>query len=186
MSLLGALWNLVKAIFGAIFKFIKKYLAIILVILIIVCIIYFAPAIAAWLGSVGAPGWLVTAFEWIGTTITPTFTQWVGYLWDGVSSLASKSWTAYSNAGLGTQLSIATGLAAAIAPEETAALLEEAGSLIGDVIGNLATGLLTTPVGLGIAAFAVWWLFLRKKKDDTTVTVEPWPPADELIEGEAS
>lgn len=166
MSLLGALFKLIKKIIGAIIKFIKKYLVIILLIIVICCAIYFAPAIAAWLGSVGAPTWMATAFQWAGTYVTPTFTTWVGYLWDGVSAISNKAWTAFSNARTGTQLAIATGLSAAIAPDETAEVIAEAGELAGDVVGSVASGLLSSPGSLILAGLGVWYFFFRGKEDD--------------------
>lgn len=178
MSLLGALFKLIKKIIGAIIKFIKKYLVIILLIIVICCAIYFAPAIAAWLGSVGAPAWMTTAFQWVGTYITPAFTTWVGYLWDGVSAISNKAWTAFSNARTGTQLAVATGLAAAIAPEETAAVIAEAGELAGDVVGSVVSGLLSSPGGLILAGAAIWYFFFKDKSREEGVP----QPAQEAIQ----
>lgn len=166
MGLLGSLGKLIGAIFKWIVNFVKKYLAIILTIVIIVCLIYFAPAIAGWLGSVGAPSWLTTAFTWVGETITPSLISGLSSCWSGISSMFSSGWTSFSNATLGTKAAIVSGLSAAIAPSETAAVISDAAGLVVSTGGTFLSSLASSPWGVTVIAGAVWWFFFRKKGED--------------------
>lgn len=162
MGLFSAIAKLFRAIIKAIVNFVKKYWKIILMIVLIVVAIYFAPAIAGWLTSVNAPSFLVTGMQWVGANITPMLTSG----WAGVTELAGQAWNAFSAASIGTKAAIVTGLSAAIAPEETAEVLKEAGALTGGLITGLASGLLSSPVGLVIAGVCAWLLFRGKSKDN--------------------
>lgn len=173
MGILSAIGRLFKAIWNAIVNFIKKYFWIILLIIIIVCVVYFAPLIAGWLTSVGAPTWLSTAFTWIGANITPLLST----AWSGITAVAGGAWDAFASASIGTKAAIVLGAAAAIAPEETAALIGEAGQFVGDTIGTVVTGFVSSPFGLAVAAGLVWWFFFRKKEND--VLVVPAKSSDE-------
>lgn len=178
MGLLGSLGKLIGAIFGAIFKFIKKYLAIILIIVIIVCLIYFAPAIAGWLGSVGAPSWLTTTFTWVGQNLTQPLISTLSSCWNGVSSMFSSGYKSFADATIGTKAAIVTGLSAAIAPTETAAVLADAASLASSTIGSVVAGVASSPLGMAVIAGAIWYFFFSdRKKDEGTsaASVQPAP-----------
>lgn len=168
MGLLGSLGKLIGAIFGAIFKFIKKYLAIILIIVIIVCLIYFAPAIAGWLGSVGAPSWLTTTFTWIGQNLTQPLISTLSSCWNGVSSLFSSGYKSFADASIGTKAAIVTGLSAAIAPSETAAVLADAAALASSTIGSVVAGVASSPLGMAVIAGAIWYFFFSDRKKDSS------------------
>lgn len=170
MGILSAIGRVFKAIFKAIISFIKKYWKIILAVILIVCVIYFAPAIAGWLTSVGAPTWLSSAFTWIGANITPLLSS----AWSGITALAGGAWDAFSSASLGTKALLVLGAAAALAPEETEALIGETMSTLvgvaGTVAGGILSGITSSPWGIAALAFGVWWFFLRDKDDETVIT----------------
>lgn len=170
MGLFSAIAKLFRAIIKAIVNFVKKYWKIILMIVLIVVAIYFAPAIAGWLTSVNAPSFLVTGMQWAGANLTPMLASG----WSGVTQLAGSAWNAFSAASIGAKAAIVTGLAAAIAPEETAEVLKEAGALTGELVTGLASGLLSSPVGL-IVAGVFAWLLLRgdgKSSEDSNQAKE--------------
>lgn len=166
-NVLGALWSLIKKILGKIFAWLKKFLGDFFWIILIIVAIYFAPMIVAWLGSVGAPSFLITAFEGLAT-LTPYVTTAVQWVWSGVEALGSTAWQAYSGLSAGTQAAIAVGAAALIAPEETATLVGEVVDLAGDVLTTGVTtiggALVSNPVVLIAAGLAVWW-FLSGSSD---------------------
>lgn len=169
MGLLGSLGKLIGAIFGAIFKFIKKYLAIILIIVIIVCLIYFAPAIAGWLGSVGAPSWLTTTFTWVGQNLTQPLISTLSSCWNGVSSMFSSGYKSFADATIGTKAAIVTGLSAAIAPTETAAVLADAATLASSTVGSIVSGVASSPLGMAVIAGAIWYFFFSDRKKEPEV-----------------
>lgn len=171
MGLLSSLGKLLKAIIRAIVNFVKKYLLVIILIVLIVCAIYFAPLIAGWLTSVGAPTWLSTAFTWVGANITPL----LSVAWDGVAALGQAAWSAFSGASIGTKAAIITGISAAIAPEETTQVLTDVGELAADSVGSLLSGVASSPVGLVAIGVCAWWLFFRKK--EPVVVTTPGQPS---------
>lgn len=166
MGLLSSIGKLLKAIIRAIVNFIKKYLSVIISIVLIVCAIYFAPVIAGWLTSVGAPTWLSTAFTWAGANVTPL----LSVAWDGVAALGSAAWSAFSGASIGTKAAIITGVSAAIAPEETGRVLTDVGELAADTVGSLLSGAASSPVGLIAIGILAWWLFSREKEPVVVAT----------------
>lgn len=169
MGLLSAIAKLFKAIIRAIINFVKKYFAIILMIVLICVAIYFAPAIAGWLTSVGAPEFLVSAFTWVGQSVTPLMSA----AWEGLGNLASSAYGAFSKAEIGTKAGLLLGLSAAIAPEETAAVIAEAGGVVGTLAGAAVSGILGSSGGVIIFGVLAAWLLLRsgKKSGDTPVVV---------------
>lgn len=160
MGVLSSIGRLFKAIWKAIVKFIKKYWLLIVAIILIVCLIYFAPLIAGWLTSVGAPTWLSTAFTWVGANITPLLST----AWSGITALAGGAWDAFASASIGTKTALLLGAAAAIAPEETADLIADvatfAGEVAGDVLGAAVGGLASSPLGFAVLAGLGIWLFM--------------------------
>lgn len=172
MKILKAIWAAIKTVIKAIVKFIKKYWWIILVVVAI----YFAPTIAGWLSSAGAPSWLSGAFTWIGSTITPTLTSLVSWVASGAGSLWSASTSAWASLSFGQQLALGIGAVAALAPEETAAAIDSVGSFIGDTVatvgGAVASGLFG---GNGLwligGGLALWWLL--SGDDDSSPPAQP-------------
>lgn len=171
MSLLSSIWRLIKKIFSAILNWLSDIFGELFLILLIIVLIYFAPVIAAYLASVGAPAFLVTAFEVLAMA-TPYVVSAVTWLWEGGASLLSAAWSAYSGLSVGTQAAIAIGAAALIAPAETQALLGDAMDVIGTGVSTIAGAVLSSPVGLGLVALGIWWFFLRDKKEEKEVKEE--------------
>lgn len=176
MGLLSAIAKLFKAIIKAIVNFVKKYFAIILMIVLICVAIYFAPAIAGWLTSVGAPEFLVTAFTWVGQNVTPLMTA----AWEGLGNLASSAYGAFSRAEIGTKAGILLGLSAAIAPEETAAVIAEAGGVAGTLAGAAISGILGSSGGVIIFGFLAAWFLLRGKKEEDDRPVAAAAPTNNV------
>lgn len=169
MGILSAIWNLIKKIFSAVLGWLSDLFGKFFWIILILVVIWFAPVIATWLVSVGAPSFLVTAFQAI-SVLTP-YVQSAGmWLWTSGSSLVSTAWSAFRGLDAGTQAAVALGAAAAIAPEEMQTLIKEAGSLLADGASAIIDGIVSNPLLLAGAAAAVWFLFFRKKSD--TVVVE--------------
>lgn len=159
MGLIGSIGKLFKALIKAIVNFIKKYFMVILMVVLVVCAVYFAPAIAGWLSSVGAPSFLSSAFTWVGANVTPLLSA----AWNGVASLGNSAYEAFSAASLGTKAAIVTGISAAIAPEETAAVIADAGALVGDSVAALASGVMSSPIGWAVIGLAAWFLIGSSK-----------------------
>lgn len=172
MGFLSAIWNLIKKIFSAVLGWITKLFSKFFWIILIIVVIWFAPVIAAFLLEVGAPTFLVTAFETIA--IATPYVQSAGmWLWSQGSSLVSTAWQAYRGLDAGTQAAVALGVAAAIAPEETAALLDETIELATSVGGSLIGALARNPTVMIAAGVIGWWfLFGRKKHDNESTLVE--------------
>lgn len=166
MGLLSSLAKLFKALIKAIVNFIKKYFMVILMVVLIVCAVYFAPAIAGWLSSVGAPSFLSSAFTWVGANVTPLLSA----AWNGITSLGNSTYEAFSAASLGTKAAIVTGISAAIAPEETAAVIADAGTLVGDSVAALASGIMSSPVGWAVIGLAAWLFFGGSKNKEREST----------------
>lgn len=167
-NVLGALWNLIKKIFSKIFKWLAEIFGDWLLIILIIVAIYFAPVIAAWLASVGAPAFMVSFFEVLALA-TPYVTAVVDWVIGTGGSLLSAVWDGYKGLDIGTQAAIALGAAAMIAPEETATLIEESGELLSEVVSAAAGAVFSSPWTLALAAGAVWWFFLRKKEQPVVV-----------------
>lgn len=174
MGLLGSIWKLIKKVIDVIFKFLKDIFGDLWPILLIIAVIYFAPYIATYLTSIGAPGWLTTAFTTLAEA-TPSLTSAMTWLWDSGSTLASTGWTAFKQLDVGTQAAILTGAAALLAPEETEAVISDAVGLLGTGVAAITGGLLSSPVGLALAGFAFYWVFLRDDKPREIVQPQPAP-----------
>lgn len=188
MGILTAIWRLISKIFSAVLGWLGDLFGKFFWIILILVVIWYAPVIVAWLTSVGAPGFVVSAFETIALA-TP-YVQSAGmWLWNGASSLVSSAWSAYRGLDAGTQASIALGAAALIAPEETAAVISDASDLLVDAVGVVGGALLSSPWVLAAGAVALYFLFFRKQKSDVVVSVAPSstsdkvnkPPSDEAI-----
>lgn len=167
MGFLKAIWRIIMKIVKAIVNVIKKYWWIILILVAI----WFAPAVAAYLASSGAPAWLTTTFSWIGANLTPTLTTIGGYVWQGVQAVGSGASAVWDGLSPGTKAALVVGATALIAPEETADALAALGDLTGDLLGVAAGAFLTSPVGLVIAGFGLWWLLGshgKKKEPEST------------------
>lgn len=162
MSVLSSLFNLVKRIISKVFSFVKKLFKRLWPILLIVALIYFAPAIGPFLTSAGLPS-LGSFFSTMGTTMTPSLVKFLSSVWSGVGSLGSSAWNAFSSLSFGTQLSVATGAAALLAPEETADLIGEVVDTVGDIAGDVlsATGMTPWLIGGGLLLL---FLFLKRGK----------------------
>lgn len=160
MGLLDAIGRLISKIFQKIFDFLGDIFGELFWIILIIVLIYFAPVIAAYLASVGAPAFIVSAFEVLALA-TPYVTTAVTWLWEGGASLVSSAWSAYSGLSMGQQATIALGAAALLAPEETAEVIEEGTKLVGDVLGQVVGGLAKTPLGLVVMGLAAYWLFFK-------------------------
>lgn len=171
-NILSSLWRLIKAIIKKIFSWIADLFGDWFLVLLLIVLIFVAPYIAAWLTSVGAPAFLVTAFEVLALA-TPYLTTALTWLWEGGSSILGFAWDAFKGAETGTKLAIVAGTAALIAPEETSALAEDALELASDVVGTgvgvLAGTILSNPLGLAAAAGLIWWFFLRKPSNKIVV-----------------
>lgn len=158
MGILSAIWNLIKKIFSAVLGWIGKLFGKLFWVILILVLIWYAPVIVAWLTSVGAPGFVVSAFELLAVA-TP-YVQSAGmWLWNGGSSLVSTAWQAFRGLDAGTQAAIALGAAAAIAPEETTTLLKEATDLVVDGVDALVGALASNPFVWVAAGLAIWFLF---------------------------
>lgn len=175
MGILSAIWNLITKIFSSILSWLADIFGDWLLIILILVVIWFAPVIVAWLTSVGAPAFMVSMFEAIAV-MTPYVQSAAMWLWESGSSLVSTAWQAYRGLDAGTQASIALGAAALIAPEETAALVSETISTVGDVFSVVADAVMSSP-GLMIAGgIALWWLFFRKPASTTIVVRDESTP----------
>lgn len=175
MGILSALWDLIAKIFDSIFSWLGDLLGDWFLIILIVVAIWFAPVITAWLTSVGAPGFLVSAFETLAVA-TPWVQSAGAWLWEGGASLLSSAWSGFKALDVGTQAAIVLGAAAALAPEETEALLAEAVDLATDIVTNTGGAVLgalsKSPVAWIIGGIAAWFLFFRDKNDERA---EPHP-----------
>ena len=172
MGILSAIWNLIKKIFSAVLSWIGKIFGKLFWIILIVVLIWYAPVIVAWLTSIGAPGFVVSAFEMI--SIATPYVQSAGmWLWTGGSSLVSTAWQAFRGLDAGTQAAIALGAAAAIAPEETTALLEESVDLVVDGADAIVGALASNPVVWIAAGLGLWLLFGSSNKRREEPDVQP-------------
>lgn len=178
MSILSSLFDWVFAILKSIVSFIVDFIKEYWLLLVIIALIWFAPAIGAYLATSGAPGFLVSAFTWVGTTITPVLVGGLASIWTWGAGVASASWTAFAGASIGVQAAVVVGAGMLIAPEETAELISEVGEVAAEIVyatvsavasgTGLSTGLLVA--GLGLTA---WFFFFRS--DDETVYLEEKP-----------
>lgn len=169
MGLLSSIWNLIKRIVKKIIDVVKKVLKALWPLILVVAAIYFAPAIGAWFNSAGFTtlgGW----FTSIGTSITPTLVGWLDSAWAGVASLGASTWTAFKGLSLGTQAAIVTGAAAVLAPDETADVISDVGTIVGEVGGSLIGGAISgLPGWIWLAGAGLLFVLLsRNRNDDDT------------------
>lgn len=171
MGILSALWDLIAKIFDAIFSWLGDFLGDWFLVILIIVAIWFAPVITAWLTSVGAPGFLVSAFQTLAVA-TPWVQSAGAWLWKGGASLLSSAWSGFKALDVGTQAAIVLGAAAAIAPEETETLLTEAVDLATDIVTNTGGAVLgalsKSPVAWIVGGVAAWFFFFRNKGEDET------------------
>lgn len=166
MSIISAIWNLIKKIFSAVLGWLSDIFGKYFLIILALVVIWFAPVISAWLASVGAPAFMVTAFDAIAvlTPYAQTAGQW---LWTGGSSMLSGAWQAFKGAEVGTQAAIVLGAAAAIAPEETAVLIGEVVDTADTLVGAVASSSLFGWLAVGVGAYL---LFFRNSNNDENRT----------------
>lgn len=158
MSIFSSLMNLIKKIVKKVIDLVKKLFKKFWPLLLVVALIYFAPVIAPFLTQIGLPT-LGSFFSSIATTVTPALTEGLSWAWSGVSKAAKSGWTAFSGLSLGTQASVVAGAAALIAPEETADLLSEVVSTVGDGLASLISAIPSSVWWLAGGALALWWLW---------------------------
>jgi Ca2+/Na+ antiporter len=167
--MLSSLVKLIKKIISKIIDLVKEIFKKLWPLLLIIAIVFFAPAIAGFLGSIGAPQFLVSAFTWVGSTVTPILTSGLSALWSGATSIASSGWSAFKAASMSTKLALVTGASALIAPEETAEFIGDAAEFVADtavgIVGAIASGILSNPLILVGGALALWLLFRNKKQE---------------------
>lgn len=164
MGLLSAIGRLFKAIFAKLMKLIKTIFKKFWWVLLIVAIIWFAPAIAAFLTANGAPAFLVSAFNGVAT-LTPYLQSAVSWLGSSGGSVLDKAWTGFKALEFSTQLAVVGGAAALIAPEETMEVISETVSLAGDMVGAVV-GAASSALGpLLLGAVGLYFLFFRKKSE---------------------
>lgn len=175
MSIFGSLFKLITSILKKVFNAFKKLFKMLLPILIIVAVVYFgAPYLSSFFTGLGAPTWLTSAISALPGYISSGLT----YLWDKTSILfdlikegASSLFKWYKQLDIGTQAMIGLGVSYAIAPEETAQLVEDVAAGIGDlaetVIGAALGGGFGTLLFIGLAAY----LLLNSGNDDRPIVV---------------
>lgn len=171
MSIFSKLFAALKKIISKIVSFVAKILKKIWPLLLAIAVVYFAPSIAGWLGSAGAPTWLSGAFEFIGTTVTPYLASAGSWLLSAGSTIFSGASAAWSGLSMGTKASVVLGAATLLAPEEMAGLATEVGTVIGDTIGavggSIATGFASSPIGM-LAIGGLLLFLLTRDKDGQT------------------
>lgn len=172
MGLLSAIGRLFKSIFNKLMKLIKTIFKKFWWVLLIVAIIWFAPAIAAFLSASGAPSFLVTAFNGVAT-LTPYLQSAVSWLGTNGGAALDKAWTGFKALEFSQQLAIVGGAAALIAPEETMEVVSETASLAGKMVSSVVSAVSSSFGPLLIGATALYLFLTRKKGEDTTVAVVP-------------
>jgi hypothetical protein len=158
MGILSSILNIFKSIFSKIFSIIKSVFAQLWPLLIIIALIYFAPVIASYFGSIGAPAFLVDAFQTLSLA-TPYLVSSLQWVIDAGASLGAEAWDAWKELDLATQVGIGLGTSFLLAPEETVAIVKDIADTVGTVVGGVASGLLNSPIGLGILAVGAFFLF---------------------------
>lgn len=170
----SSIWKAIKAIVKKVLSFIKSFLKKFGVILLVVAAFWFAPAIAGFLSSAGAPSWLSGAFSWIATTFTPTVVSAGQWLLSGAAKLGSWVKAGWASLTFGQKATLAIGAAGLIAPQEVGQALESTAATVagiaGSAVGAVATGFVTSPLGFALLAGAVWFFFLRDNDDNQVRT----------------
>lgn len=181
MSIGSSLVDWVKAVVGTIFRELVRFLKKFWPLILLIAVIYFAPIIAAWLLSSGAPSWLVTAFAWVGTTVNPLAMGLLGSVWSGVAGIGGAAWSWFRAAELGTQLVVLGMAGTLLAPEETGDLITEVGEVVGDVATSTIDSVIDAVtkaevLGVPILYWAIggvlaYFLLTRKKQEQTRIVV---------------
>jgi hypothetical protein len=169
--MLSSLGKLLKKVLSKLMDFIKKILKKLWPLLIIIAIIYFAPLTAGYLSSIGAPSFLTSTFTWVAGNVTPLLSTTLSSLWSGGKALLGSAYSAFGAASTSTKLSLLSGAAALLAPEETAEFIGDVGSYIADtattVLGAIAGTLFSNPIILIGGGLALWWLLSSKDSKET-------------------
>lgn len=163
MSLIGSIFNFIKAIVKSVIKIIadifKKYWWI---ILIVVCLYFFGPFLLEYMASAGAPGWLLTA--------TSTIIDGAYWLVNGAVALFSAGWGALSASAAGWSLStwatVVSGVGMLLAPEETADLIGDIVDTTLPVVGGVVSALFRNPWVLGALGVGLY-LWLKPSSDES-------------------
>lgn len=166
MGFLSSLWKAIKSVVSKIVDWIIDFIKEYWLYIVVLIVVWYAPQISGYLGSIGAPAWAVSAFAWVGTAIAPTLWTAGAWAWEGITASVGSGWSAFKAAEFGTKISILTGAGMLIAPEETAALLKETTKSVldvtGDIISSVGAALANNPLALVGAGLAVYFLFFRK------------------------
>lgn len=173
MGLLSAIGRLFKAIFSKLMKLITTIFKKFWWVLLIVAIVWFAPAITAFLTASGAPSFLVSAFSGVAT-LTPYLQSAVSWLGTTGGAALDKAWTGFKALEFSTQLAVVGGAAALIAPEETMGVISETVSLAGDMVGAVAGAVSSAFGPLLLGAIGLYFLFFREKRQEQP-TAPPVP-----------
>jgi hypothetical protein len=176
MSILSSLLKLFKAIVSKIFAVFKKLFKVLLPVLIAVAIVYFgAPYLASFFTGIGGPAWLSNAL----LSLPGYISSGLSYLWDLASPIVgmikqgfSKAWAWFSDLKIGTQALIALGASYAIAPEETAELVSDIATGIGDLAETVLDAALGGGFGTLLLVAAGIWFFTRDNEQGTLVLRE--------------
>lgn len=174
MSFLSSLFDWIKAIFAKIVDFVVEFIKKYWWVIAIVAVIYFAPAIAGYLSSTGAPSWLTSAFTWVGNTLTTPLVGALSSAWTWMSGVAAAGYASFAGAALTTQLGIIAGVGMLLAPEETTELISEAAEVAGEVVyaagsavvSGSGLGTVLTVGALGVGAYFLFFAGGSKSSDD--------------------
>lgn len=168
----SSLWKAIKAIVKKIFEFIKKFLKKFWVLIALVAVFWFAPAIAGYLASAGAPSWLTGAFSWISTSITPAVATTGEWLMSGAGQLGGWLKAGWASLTFGQKATMAVGAAGLLAPEETVKFLGDVAETVGDVagagLGAIAAATTKSPLVVAAIAFAVWYFFIKEDENEVS------------------
>lgn len=177
MGFLSSLWKAIKSVVSKLIEWIVDFIKEYWLYIVILIIVWYAPQIAGYLGSVGAPTWAVSAFAWVGAVISPTLWTAGAWAWEGITASVGSGWSAFKAAEFGTKISILTGVGMLIAPEETAALLEATTSSIldatGSVLSAIGSALSDNPLALAGVGLAVYFLFFKERVQKFELEGEP-------------
>lgn len=158
MDFISSIFSFVSAIVTRIARAIAKFVQQALPLLIVLAVIFLAPMVAGYLTTLGAPGFLVTAFEAIGT-LSPYVASIASFVTSGVAMVGASAWTAFSGLSLGTQIAVGFGVGALIAPDEAAEVVESAVEAVMTVATTAASaiggaaGSLFAPVLIFVGAY---------------------------------
>lgn len=170
MSVFSKLFAAIKKIISKIIGFVAKLFKKLWPLLLAIAAVWFAPGIAGWLGSVGAPSWLTGAFGFIGTNVTPMLSSAWSWLSSAGSSVFGGASAAWSSLSMGTKASLVVGAATLLAPEEMADLASEVGTVIGDtvgsVVGAVGSGFLASPIGMLMIGGLLLWLLSDRQSTE--------------------